>query len=112
MCSYQLLKSGLHFPNEPEALRSVLFVFPCDIHGAMLVFWYAGFQARSLTQQQRLRAEQRLDQVLESAVKQPHLWGQELQGGLWVPTSYYDHGTQSREEVPHKALPRLLGGSW
>lgn len=94
MCSYQLLKSGLHFPNEPEALRSVLFVFPCDIHGAMLVFWYAGFQARSLTQQQRLRAEQRLDQVLESAVKQPHLWGQELQGGLWVPTSYYDHGTQ------------------
>lgn len=65
----------------------MLFVFHCDIHGAMLVFWYAGFRARCPAQRQRLQAEQRLEQALKPAVRQPHLWGEELQGRLWVPTS-------------------------
>lgn len=113
MCSHQLFKFGLHFPNKPEALRSILFVFHCDIHGAMLVFWYAGFQARSLTQKQRLQAEQSLDQALEPTVKQVHLLG--------ARTPKVDYGSlpvtmvmvpNSREEVPHEVLPRLRGGSW
>lgn len=71
MRSHQLFKSGLHFPNKPEAPRSTLFVFHRDIHGAVLVFWYAGFQARSVT---NTAAEATGRTKAGACVKQPHLW--------------------------------------
>lgn len=53
MCSHQLFGSGLHFPNKRGAPRRILFVFHCDIYGAMLVFWYAGLRVGNLTQEHR-----------------------------------------------------------
>lgn len=107
VCSHQLFGSGLHFPNKPEAPRGILFVFPCDTHGAMLVFWYAGFQARSSSRGGYRQSKAGCSQTLELAMKQ-------TASSLGERTPKFLPATtvNCREEVGHETLTRLLGSSW
>jgi hypothetical protein len=54
-----------------------MFIFHSDIYQALVVFWYAGFQGRKITQrEQRIdRAEAGCESALESAKRYSPVFG-------------------------------------